>query len=311
MLVRLVGFQIKVKGKGKLTLASFASSLAAVNPGAPDENSSKRLLFLNDLHHSEYCVGLVVTVKDHRTYCELVNSGESLLVKVNELDHGSNLMEFNFFVFNKKTGAGLYQHYHQSCSVNSFGDLAKKQFIDYKKASHQVAIDAAGPDATEAEKEKIGVRFGNKLEFSVLVRKEALKILIEEMKRVKAFQYALAIPEVPQDAFAPLKPFIRMKSERLTFSVKAPINSVAEAIESFVRGYSLHSGCIEAVDEDGVDRVIKIMDNPDSFGEYDFDELVPKLNKLNLMQFEQSWVIKELIDKCKSSVAVFEYEARA
>lgn len=169
MLVRLVGFQIKVEGTGELTLASFASSLAAVNPGAPDENSSKRLLFLNDLRHPEYCAGLVVTVKDHRTYCELVNSGESLLVKVNELDHGSNLMEFNFFVFNKKTGAGLYQHYHQSCSVNSFGDLAKKRFIDYKKASCQAAIDAAGPDATEAEKKKIEARFGNKLVFSVLV----------------------------------------------------------------------------------------------------------------------------------------------
>lgn len=131
------------------------------------------------------------------------------------------------------------------------------------------------------------------------------------MKRVKAFQYALAIPEVPQDDFTPLKPFIRMKSERLTFSVKAPISFIAQAIQSFVLGNSLHRGCIEAVDESGIDRVIKIMDNPDSFGEYDFDDLVPKLNKLNLMHFERSWVIEELIEKCKSNVAVFEYEAKA
>ncbi len=310
MLVRLVGFQLKVEGKGEITLASFANSLEAVNPGVPDENSSKRLLFLNNQYHAEYCAGLVVTVKDHRTYCELVNSGGSLLVKVNELDHGSNLMEFNFFVFNKKTGAGLYQHYHQSCSINSFGDLAKRQFIDYKKAARQVALDAAGDSATEAEVAKIQARFGNKLTFSVLVRKDALKDLIEEMQRVKAFQYALATPEVPQDDFAPLKSFIRMRSERLTFSVKTPLGSVAQAIQAFVSSNILTRGSIEAVDEDGIDRVIKIMDNPDSFGEYDFDDLVPKLNSLNLTNFEQSWVITELISKCKANIAVFEYEAQ-
>jgi len=310
MLVRLVGFQFKVEGKGELNLTSFAKSIAAVNPGAPDESGSKRLLFLNNQHHAEYCAGLVVTVKDHRTFCELVSSDGSLLVKVNELDHESNLMEFNFFVFNKKTGAGLYQHYHQSCSVNSFGDLAKRRFIEYKKALHQVALNAAGNSVTEAEEAKIQAKFGNKLAFSVLVRKEALKDLIEEMQRVKAFHYALATPEVPEDDFAPLKPFIRMRSERLTFSVKTPLGAVAQAIQAFVSGNIMSRGSIEAVDEDGIDRVIKIMDNPDSFGEYDFDDLVPKLNALNLTNFEQSWVITELINKCKENIAVFEYETQ-
>lgn len=311
MQVRLVGFQLKVEGKGKLTLATFSDSLAAVNPGAPEENDGRRLLFLNTQHHPTYYAGLVVTVKDHRTYCELVNSGGSMLVKVNALDHGSNLMEFNFFVFNKTTGAGLYQHYHQSCSANSFGDLTKKKFIDYKKTSRQSALDAAGGNAIEADKKKIEAQFENKISFSVLVRKEALKALIEEMKRVKAFHYALVTPEVPQDAFAPLKPFIKMKSERLTFAVKTPMNFVAAAIETFVSCNLLQRGCIEAVDEDGIDRVINIVNNPDSFGEYDFDDLVPKLNELNLTKFEQSWVVGELISKCKENVAAFEYEVLA
>lgn len=311
MLVRLVGFQLKVEGKGNLTLTSFANSLAELNPGTPGESSSRRLLFLNEKNHHEYCAGLVVTVKDHRTYCELVSSHESLLVKVNELDHGSNLMDFNFFVFNKMTGAGLYQHYHQSCSANAFGDLAKKKFFDYKKISCQSALNAVANSTTEAENKKINGQFANKLNFSILVRKEALKALIIEMKRVKAFEYALVTPEVPQDEFSPLKPFIKMKSERLTFAVKTPMRSVADAIDTFVSGNSLQRGCIEAVDEAGIDRVIKIMNNPDSFGEYDFDDLVPKLNELNLTSFEQSWVITELISKCKENVAAFEYEVKS
>lgn len=233
-----------------------------------------------------------------------------MLVKVNELNHGSNLMDFNFFVFNKATGAGLYQHYHQSCSANSFGDLTKKRFIDYKKSLLKSALDAAGENATEMQKKKIVSNFGNRLKFSVMVRKEALKTLIEEMKRVKAFQYALVTPEVPQGAFAPLKPFVKMKSERLTFAVKTPTSFVADAIEAFVSGNLLQSGSIEAVDEGGIERVIKIVNNPDSFGEYNFDDMAPKLNELNLTNFEQSWVIEELISKCKENVAAFEYEAQ-
>ena len=130
MQVRLVGFQLKVEGKGKLTLATFSDSLAAIDPDTPKEKDSRRLLFLNTHHNPTYYVGLVVTVKDHRTYCELLKSGGLMSVKVNALDHDSNLMEFNFFVYNKTTGAGLYQYYHQSCSANSFGDLTKKKFIE-------------------------------------------------------------------------------------------------------------------------------------------------------------------------------------
>lgn len=311
MLVRLIGFQLKVEGKGGMTLESFANALTEINAGNPEKSDDRRLLFLNNKHHKDYCAGLVVTVKDHRTYCELVNSGGSLLVKVNELDHGSNLMEFNFFVFNKITGAGLYQYYHQSCSVNSFGDLAKRRFVDCKKNFRQLAIDEAGEFISEADRKKIEARFVNRINFSIIVRKEALKELISEMRRVKAFQYAIATPEVPQDAFAPLKKFIKIKTERLSFSVKTPTISVADAIDAFVSRTTLQRGCIEAVDENGIDRIIKVMNNPDTFGEYDFDDLVPRLNELNLTNFEQSWVVNELIGKCKDNMAAFEYEVKA
>lgn len=310
MLVRLIGFQLKVEGKGILSLSSFFTWLARANPAVPEVSGGHRLLFLNETHHAEYCAGLVVTVKDHRTYCELVSSGGSLLVKVNELDKDSSLMEFNFFVINKATGAGLYQHYHQSCSANSFGDLIKKKFFDFRGVTRKQALLAAGKGEEESGNRKIEAQFKNRLKFSVLVRKEALKALIEEMRRVKAFQYALAVPEVPQHAFAPLKPFVKMKSERLTFSVNTPTSFAAAAIDAFVSCTALQRGCIEAVDEDGVDRMIKIMDNPDSFGEYGFDDLVLKLNQLNLTSFEQSWVIQELIAKCKQNLAAFEYEVK-
>lgn len=308
MLVRLVGFTFKVLGKGGLSFSNFARALAEVKPEVVAESQERRLLFINDQHYADYYVGLVVTVKNHRTFCELVTAGGNLLVKVNELDHDSSLMDFNFFVLNKLTGAGLYQHYHQSCSVTAFGAIAARRFSEYREVELKNAIASAGGDsASKAVQLKIRQRHINHLHTEIIVRQEALSALIEEMKRVKAFEYCLSTPLVEEDAFAPLKPFVKRKSERIIFSMGTPVQTVANALNAFVGATSLANGRVEGVDEDGIVRILNIVDNPDTFGEYDYDDLAPKLNELDLTQFHQSWVITELIEKCKGNKAIFEY----
>lgn len=309
MLVRLVGFTFKVDGKGGLSFSAFAKALAGVKPEVVAESHDRRLLFINDQHHVDYYVGLVVTIKDHRTFCELVTTDGSLLVKVNELDRDSSLMDFNFFVLNKLTGAGLYQHYHQSCSVTAFGAIAARRFSEYREAELKSAIASAGGDSiSKAAQLKIRSQHINHLRTEIIVRQEALSAMIAEMKRVKAFEYCLSTPVVEEDAFAPLKSFVKRKSERIIFSMGTPVQTVANALNSFVASTSLAKGRVEGVDEEGIPRILNIVDNPDTFGEYDYDDLAPKLNELDLTQFHQSWVITELIEKCKGNKAIFEYK---
>ena len=308
MLVRLIGFTFTVEGNGVLTFSDFASTLAASRPNVSADNPDRRLLFINDSHDANYYVGLVVTIKDHRTFCELVASENSLLVKVNQLDRNSSLMDFNFFVVNKTTGSGLYQHYHQSCSVTGFGVLAANRFAQYREIRLKEALKALGDHASTAER-KIRHEHANRLGTEIIVRKDALSTLIAEMKRVKAFEYCLSIPVIDQHAFAPLKPYVRRKSERIIFAQGTPIQLAADALGSFVSSSLLEKGRVEGEDEDGLPRILKIVDNPDSFGEYDYDDLAPKLNQLDLTQFHESWVISELIEKCKANKAVFEYQA--
>lgn len=308
MLVRFVGFTFDVQGKGCLTLASFVKALTNIHPEVDAQSEDRRILFMSDQHHSEYHVGLIVTVKDRRTFCELVSSGDNMLVKVNQLDRNSSLMDFNFFVVNKDTGAGLYQHYHQSCSVTAFASLAAKRFSDYRYLELKQALD---DDFVKDEKtqQKLEKRYSNRLHWEIIVRSEALKAMIAELKRVKAFEYCLSTPVIPEKAFTPLKPFIKRKSERLVFSTGTPVQIAATALDSFVASMSLEKGRIEGVDEDGIERVLRIVDNPDTFGEYDYDDLATKLNDLDLAKFHESWVISELIDKCKENKAIFEYRS--
>lgn len=67
----------------------------------------------------------------------------------------------------------------------------------------------------------------------------------------------------------------------------------------------IEDGKVVGVDSDGIDRVLRITDNPDNFGEYDYDAVAPKINSLDIDEFEKSWVITELLAKCTEYKHIF------
>lgn len=306
MQVRLLGFRLEVTSKA-LDLSSFAAAVSAVATNQKSAQDSQRLLFLNSNSHTEYHVGLVVTVKDQKTFCRLVADNGNLLVKVDELELDTKLMEFNFFVVNKATGTGLYQYYHQSCSLSSFGYLVANRFREYKESVIQAEIDKV-PEAerSEARIAKVRKQFNGQLNWEILVRAEKLEELIAELKRVKSFEWTVATPTVEQEDFKPLAPYIRNQRSKLSFEVGAPVSTLAAAISAAATRMNLLKGRIEGEDADGLDRVLRLLDNPENFGEYDYDDLAGKLNDLDLTQFQHAWVATELIKACKGHAHIFE-----
>lgn len=306
MHVRLLGFSFKSEGAG-LSLETFANYLQAQRGASHDLGAHKRLLFVNPDYNKTYYVGLLVTVKDQKTYCELVESGGKLTVKVNELDAASNLMDFNFFVINRKSGLGLYQYYHQSCSLNSFGYYCASRFSDHRKAVIDNAMEQSSPDELTVAKEKlIRKKHNARLRWEILVRKEKLKDLIEELERVKAFEYSFASLTVDEPKFKPLESHVRKESKRISFKVGSPVGKIASVLSGFVSSSDIESGKVIGTDVDGIDRVLRITDNPDNFGEYSYDDIAPRINSLNIEKFEESWVIQELLAKCVQNKHIFE-----
>jgi hypothetical protein len=282
MQVRLLGFRFDVESKN-LTLNSFAAAVSAQPTDQKAAQDSQRLLFLNNTCDPNYHVGLVVTVKDQKTFCRLVAADGSLLVKVDELELNTKLMEFNFFVVNKVTGTGLYQYYHHSCSLSSFAFLVARRFSEYRDSLIQADVDKIPQvDRTEAKLTKIRKHHKGQLKWEMLVRAEKL------------------------EDFKPLAPYIRNQRSKLAFEVGAPVNSLAKAISAAVTKLGVVRGRIEGQDAEGLDRVLRILNNPENYGEYDYDDLAGKLHDLDLTQFEDAWVVKELIKSCKDQSHIFE-----
>ncbi len=73
----------------------------------------------------------------------------------------------------------------------------------------------------------------------------------------------------------------------------------------------IERGRVEGVDHDGVTRILKILNNPDTFGEYEYDDIAARINDLNISEFHQSWAIRELLNKAREHAHILEVEMRA
>ena len=306
MLVRFLGFSFSANTTTN-NLNEYVDHMITKHNQAHKLGEHNRFLFFNKTHSEKYYVGLLVTVKDQKTFCELTSKSGKWVVKVNELDIHSNLMDFNFFVLHKTTGFGMYQHYHQSCSVNSFGYYNNRRFSEYQESKAKAEI-AAIPEheLTTAKERAIKQKHKDYLKWEIIVRKEKLKDLIEELTRVKSFEYSFAAITVEEPEFKPLKQYVKKERKILAFSPTSPVNLLANAITSIVSRNNIDSGKVIGVDCDGIDRVLRITDNPDNYGEYAYDDVATKINALDVTEFEKSWVIQELLNKCVEYSHIFE-----
>lgn len=306
MLVRFLGFSMV----SEVEAYSFDSYINTMKEGCYsfEDGEHERVIYFNNTHSPDYYVGLLVTIKDQRTYCKLVNESGKLHVEVTALASDANLMDFNFFVINKATGTGLYQHYHQSCSINYFGALNAKKFAEMRGIHLERALKIASKGKNLSRKEDKAIRNQHRghLNFEVLVRKENLKALIEELARVQEFEFSFAALTVDEPEFKPLQNHVRKERHSISFVQGSPVSVLANQITKIITAKDIEDGKITGIDASGVPRVFRIANNPDNFGEFDYDDVAPKINELDISKFESSWVVQELIKTCKAHRHIFE-----
>lgn len=304
MHVRFLGFSISTEGAA-LSLDDYIKYMMTKQDTAFKLGEHQRHLYFNDTHSENYYVGLLVTVKDQKRFCELKNNSGKLVIKVTDIDADSKIMDFNFFVINKTNGLGMFQYYHQSCSLNSFGYFNFCRYSDYRDGYIKEKI-AALEDDSNAEFKKLKKKYQGRLTLETLIRKEKLTELMLELDRIKSFEYSFAYLTANEPEYEPLKRWVNKERTKLSFAKGSPKNNLADVIGSIVKGKGINKGKVTGIDVDGIERILRITDTPDSFGEYQYDDVADKINALDIENFQDSWVIKELLAKCSESKHIFE-----
>lgn len=302
MKVRLYGFELEAEAKS-VSIEDLMTYFTGRN-GEPDNSGAlERRIFVDSTTNKNYYLGLVVTVKDQKRFCRLEDSKGQIRITVENLTGSDKLMEFNFFVLNRKNGLGLYQHYHQSCGLTVFGGYLVSHYNAVRERLANNEIDEARrhePSLSKSKERGIRKKHRGKLIFSQLVRKDSLEKMLLEFKKLKAFEYELSALGADVRAGIPLGQYVRKFREKLTFGRTWGVSVLAPAIAKAVTDLNPTNGRVHAVNELDEDVSLRIFNMPDNFGEEDFDEVALKLHNLDLKSFATHKVVKELVEHCES-----------
>jgi len=307
MKAQLLGF-VWTMGKG-ITVAEFFAHLATLK-GKPERFSEHdRLLYVGT--RGDYHVGLFLKLKDQRRSAEIARSGTAFRVTVRELEEGTNLIDFNFFILHKQTGRGVYQHYHQSCSLNQFGIFCSNHYDELKKSKIATAHAANGPSLpSEDQKKRADRAFKGSLTWENMVRKEALSKLLRELDRIKFFDFTLTTIEDNDALVRPLKAYAKKNRRIVRFGSNG--SGLIPAIVGIAQRSGITGGRVGGVDAENRERVFRLIENPDTFGEYEYDELAND-TVLNLANVEQSPFFERMLGIVTGSAemkAIFETPVR-
>ncbi|PJL17707.1 hypothetical protein B9Y66_02765 [Stenotrophomonas maltophilia] len=291
-------------GNEKISFDDLVASLVKTSGDEDDSNGQFRRIFVDSTANAEFVVGMVVTVKDQKSFCELVQDKGNFVVSVTNLVGANKLMEFNFFVINKSNGHGLYQHYFHSCSPGTFGSYLKTRYRRLTDDSKEKEIDKLKASGHHSLKKEKAIRSDHAkgLNFSLLVHNETLEEVLSEFKKIRAFEYEFSAVEPDLVKGAPISNYVKRLSQKVSFDPQVAVGVLAKAIQGSVDMIKPKSGRVSVVqDVDGVEvpMSVRLLDIPENFGEEDYDDVAGKLNNMDTGKFYEHKVVEELLTVCR------------
>ncbi len=297
MKVKLFGIELRT-GNG-ISLADFFSYLASSPQSSIEYNGHPRFLYVSE--SGDYHLGLLISTKDQKKFLELSQSGGDVEIVARDVSEGSQLADFNFFLIHKKTGRGIYQHYHHSCSANQFGYLARKHYEEFK--TKRVASET-GVNSSETELKSARKKYAGTLEWTQMVRPETFDALVSHLSQIRSFDFKFSTISDKEPVFRPLSNIAKSVTQTFRFTKTVSINNVANAIKQALKMFNIDRGRIDGMDSDGIAQVIFLECNLDSFGEFEFDAIADKMKKFLPKEFSKSWFMLEILKAAKGQEAL-------
>jgi hypothetical protein len=288
--IKLLGFELEV-GKG-ISLVDLFDYIATTKGSPIVFYKYGRFLYVEDL--GQHYAGLLITTKDQKKFIEFEQHAGTAKLEPRDVTQGSQIADFNYFLVNKKTGRGLYQYYHNSCSIDTFASVCKRHYDNLKESQIKAAISALA-QPTPSKQRQCRSMFAGTLTWNVLVRPEAFRDMVSDLKSIKSLTVTVTTLAFKQTIFSPIANHAKRMTQTFRFPANtAPVPALLGEIDALVGLHEVDAARIEGQDKDGRHHVLKVDNTPDSFGVYDYDTIASKMD-LRPDDFVNSDFMKELI----------------
>lgn len=212
--------------------------------------------------------GILLTIKDQRAYTLLTRTTGGFEVTPRQLETNTNPVDVNFFIINAQTGRGLYQYYHHSASLSNFGNFSGHRFLSYKSL--------------------YDIKRG-RLKQTVLLRQSNFEEYVNKLERIKVIEFEA-------NTYTPNRPLFRALTDkanrvrhRLVFFTRHQRDhkSLKEDLIGLLKKETFKFARVEGQDEDGLDAVYKLMNDPDALEETEYDDYVRTVT-INAADFDKT-----------------------
>jgi hypothetical protein len=295
MKIKLLGIDFSL-GQG-IDLAEMFSYIESKGEAGAEFGGYGRFVYI--AKRDDYYVGLLITTKDHKKYLEFKKDKASAKLETKEVSQGAKFADFNFFAINKK-GKGIFQYYHHSCSLNMFGIICRSF---YEKLKAEKITAAYKNCANEKEEKAVRKQYAGTLKWDVVVRPEAFDKLISDLKSINAVTLNISTLAYENTLFTPLSRVARRMTQRYTFGSNAPLTSLVAGIKQVVSGANVDGAKVEGIDQENLEQVIKLVNTPDFFGEFDFDSVAENMT-ITPSDFVHSNFLTEILKAAKKVPAL-------
>ncbi|MCC7351843.1 MAG: hypothetical protein IT446_14885 [Phycisphaerales bacterium] len=251
-----------------------------------------RRLYVCDL--DDYWGGMLMTIKDQKHLPLVAENNGKIVITVSELEKGTSPFEFNFFVIVKKTRRGLYQHYHQSCSVGQFSSLCRLAYDELRQQGLTAAKNKLATGASKKEVKAIEKKYRPSLKYVPIYRQETLNEILKDLDRIKSFEFDFATLTVDGNGFTPLRDAVKKESHTLRFKKDWSVASIRDQLVSIIESKRLTKGRIEGRDSSGLEQVVRLTNNPDVLAEADYDDLA-KTIEIDLGKIKEAHCLQVLL----------------
>jgi hypothetical protein len=215
--IKFQGFELGILGSS-ITWNEYIAQLANKNGQVFFYKSFDRIICLDLTNNPEYILGLFVTIKDLKRFCEYWEANGQFELNTRELEDGSKMAEFNFFVMNRRTHKGVYQFYYSSCSLQRFLGYLKSVFLALKKR-HIEEIQSGSFDKATILK-KMAALTNTDLKAELLVRPETFDELLKEFDYIKDMKINMTTYIPDSSKYVAFKDHLRKRTEHLFLNEK-------------------------------------------------------------------------------------------
>tara|TARA_Y100000780_G_C13659852_1_gene408112 strand:+ start:208 stop:1002 length:795 start_codon:yes stop_codon:yes gene_type:complete len=252
------------------------------------------------MSNEKYHLGMIITAKDQRSFLKFRESSNDFVIKKEKLEGKDKLLEFNFFVINKKTNKGIYTHYFQSCSIRELGAIFKAYYYPLQTALKTKRFKESPSKGVIAQVERlkrsISDYFKGRLKFAIMVRDEDLKNILATLKEIKNVEVVVdAVKPSLIRPGVPLTDKARSVTQKFTIAKDWPVYDLIEDVVELSNMGPVKRGKVLGINNDDKKETVDFSKAPKNFGTFDYDELAEKLDDLHTSQFYTSAIFNDLI----------------